>query len=201
MGLPLIKNDQVYTYGDYAGWPDEERWELIDGIAYNMCAAPSLKHQRVSRKLSSKIDSYLTGRFCEMFSAPFDVTFPQFPEQDPDEVLTVVQPDISVICDSSKLTEKGCTGAPDLIIEILSPHTSKKDLNEKFRLYEREGVSEYWIVDPISCYVQVFSLMEEGKYDEGTLTPPADWREKNSTIQSNVLKGFSIKPEEIFTET
>ena len=120
-----------------------------------------------------------------------------------DEIDTIVQPDISVICDPSKIIKKGCLGAPDLIIEILSPSTSKKDLNEKFQLYEKHGVKEYWIVDPGNRYIQIFHLLTEGKkagkYDDGTLIPPANWREdKNTIAESVVLDGFRVDVKELF---
>ena len=118
---------------------------------------------------------------------------------------TIVQPDISVICDPDKIIEKGCLGAPDLIIEILSPSTAKKDMHEKFQLYEKQGVKEYWIVDPGNKYIRVFHLQiagkESGNYDEGTLIPPADWREENSIAESAVLDGFKIDTKELFANS
>jgi len=200
MGIPKIKNDQIYTYNDYVLWPDDERWELIDGVAWNMSPAPSRKHQKVSRILSTKIDNFLMNGKCEFYAAPFDVTFPDFSGQELSDVRTVVQPDLSVICDPGKLTDKGCSGAPDLIIEILSPYTSKKDLNEKFRLYEREGVREYWIVDHESRYVQVFILQADGIYDAGTVTPPVALKsdESDRNVTSTALTGFSIAIDDLF---
>ncbi|MBN2656733.1 MAG: Uma2 family endonuclease [Spirochaetales bacterium] len=202
MGIPKIKNDQIYTYGDYATWPDDERWELIDGVAWNMSPAPATRHQRISRKLSTEIDTFLKDKTCEVFAAPFDVTFPDFAGQEESDIRTVVQPDLSVICDPDKLTEKGCTGAPDLVIEILSPYTSKKDLNEKFRLYEREGVREYWIIDHESRYVQVFLLNDKGTYDEGTIIPPAFLKndESDKIVNSFVLREFSVNLNDLFIE-
>lgn len=200
VGLPLKKDDQIYTYRDYSLWPDDERWELIDGVAWNMSPAPATKHQRISRILTTKIDTFLKNGTCEVFAAPFDVTFPDFAGQEESDIRTVVQPDLSVICNPEKLTDKGCTGAPDLVIEILSPYTSKKDLNEKFRLYEREGVSEYWIVDHESRYVQVFVLGENGKYDEGRVIPPVMLKNDRSDrlVESIVLNGFSIYIDDLF---
>ncbi len=203
MGLPIKKAEYKFTYRDYSTWADDERWELIDGIAYNMSPAPTAQHQRISRIFSNKICNFLEGKSCEPFIAPFDVYISGSPDEDFNSIDTIVQPDISVICDPSKIIEKGCLGAPDLIVEILSPSTSKKDLNEKFHLYERSEVKEYWIVDPGNKFIEVFHLQtkgkETGKYDDGTLVPPADWREENTIACSQVLSGFEIDTKELFT--
>ncbi len=201
MGLPIRKSDHKFTYQDYCSWPEDERWELIDGIAYDMSPAPSSRHQWISFELARKIGNYLENKQCKAFSAPFDVMLPGFPVESENEIDTIIQPDISVICDSSKIIEKGCLGAPDLIVEILSPSTSKKDLNEKFQLYEKHGVKEYWVVDPGNKYIRVFHLLTDdkknGKYDDGTLIPPADWREKNNIAESVVLDGFQVDVKEL----
>ena len=203
VGLSKTKHDNKFTYREYCSWPEDERWELIDGVAYDMCAAPTSNHQRISVRISTNISNWLKGKECEIFSAPFDVMLPIFPIENEDKINTIVQPDISVICDPSKIIEKGCLGAPDLIVEILSPSTSKKDLNEKFGLYEKHGVKEYWVVDPGNKYVRVFHLLMDdkkvGKYDDGTLIPPANWREdKNNIAESVVLDGFKVDVKELF---
>jgi len=202
MALPLKKSDQRYTYKEYCSWPDDERWELIDGVAYNMSPAPSSRHQGLSFDLARQIGNFLEKRECKAFSAPFDVFLPTFPLKTENEIDTVVQPDISVICDKSKIIEKGCLGSPDLIIEILSPSTSKRDLNGKFQLYERSGVKEYWVVDPGNRYIRVFHLQtegkESGKYDEGKLVPPAEWGEENTIVESVVLEGFKVDIKNLF---
>jgi Uma2 family endonuclease len=203
MPIPLQESDHKFTYKEYCSWPYDERWELIDGVAYDMCAAPTSGHQRISMKISTNINIWLKNKKCEVFSAPFDVLLPTFPLKNEGEIETVVQPDISVICDSKKIIDKGCLGAPDLVLEILSPSTSKKDLNEKFQLYEKHGVKEYWIIDPGNKYIQVFHLLTEGKssgkYDDGTLVPPANWREdKNNIAESFVLAGFKVDVKELF---
>ncbi len=203
MGVEKGKTDHKFTYKDYSSWPEDERWELIDGIAYDMCAAPTSKHQEISGELYFQLKLFLKKGNCKTFSAPFDIFLPIFPIKDVNEINTVIQPDISVICDSSKIIDKGCLGAPDLIIEILSPSTSKKDLNEKFQLYEKHGVKEYWVVDPGNKYIQVFHLQSEGKdsgkYDTGTLVPPANWREdKNTIAESVVLEGFIVNVKDLF---
>ncbi|MCP4693168.1 MAG: Uma2 family endonuclease, partial [Desulfobacterales bacterium] len=122
MALPLLKNE-YYTYADYLTWTDDERWELIDGEPYNMSPAPSTAHQRVLMKFINQIENFLSDRKCEAFPAPFDVRFPGEVEA-PEDIIDVVQPDISVICDPSKIDEKGCLGAPDFIAEIISPSTA-----------------------------------------------------------------------------
>jgi Uma2 family endonuclease len=165
MSLPAVHYEERFTYADYLIWPDDERWELIDGVAYDMSPAPSTNHQRVSRQLLVQFANFLEQNACEVFQAPFDVRLPESDEAD-DEIENVVQPDISVICDPSKLDSKGCKGAPDLIIEILSPSTAKKDRHEKFLLYERHGVKEYWIVHQSEHLVEVFKLNDDGVYDK-----------------------------------
>jgi Uma2 family endonuclease len=152
--------DTQFTYGDYRTWPDEERWELIDGVAYDMSPAPGFRHQSVSSELVIQFGTHLRNSPCRVLAAPFDVRLPQSDEAD-DDIDTVVQPDLVVVCDRNKLDEKGCRGAPDLVIEILSPHTAHKDLNEKFLLYERSGVKEYWIVHSLDRTVIVFRLEGE----------------------------------------
>lgn len=203
MELKKDKTDFKFTYKDYCSWPEEERWELICGKAYNMSPAPSRRHQEISFELSGILREYLKGKDCKAFAAPFDVMLPGFPVEKEDEIDTVVQPDISVICNPTKITDKGCLGAPDLIIEILSPATFKKDLNEKFQLYEKHGVREYWIVDPDNRYFRIFHLLSEdntsGVYDNGTISPPADRVKGDNTIaKSDVLKGFQVDVKKLF---
>ena len=152
-----------YTYGDYLNWMDEERWELIAGVPYNMSPAPTRAHQEISGELFKQIANYLTGKTCKVYAAPFDVRLPQGDEED-EKIDTVVQPDLVVVCDQQKLDESGCKGAPDWIIEILSPYTAGKDLKIKFALYERVGVKEYWLVDPANKTVQVYIRGENGRY-------------------------------------
>jgi Uma2 family endonuclease len=128
---------ESYTYEDYCEWDDGNRYEVINGIAY-MLAAPLRNHQTISGELYKQLAVFLTGKSCKVYSAPFDVILSDD---------TVVQPDISVICDRSKLTKAGCSGAPDLIIEILSPSSVVLDTIVKLNKYMSGGVKEYWIVD------------------------------------------------------
>lgn len=150
-----------YTYQDYLGWHFDERVELIFGRIYQLPSFPGLKHQRVSMALIRLISNFLYRKTPEIFHAPFDV---RFPLQNPEKIDTVVQPDISIICDPGKIDDKGCNGAPDWIIEILSPRTASKDLNEKFQLYQHAGVQEYWVVHPHEGTLLVYVLNEVGEY-------------------------------------
>ena len=158
-----------YTYADYLTWIDDKSRELINGFIH-MMSAPRDIHAKVSFNILGNLWAVLQenkGK-CQVRSAPFDVRFPKNGETADDKIYTVVQPDICVICDLSKLDERGCCGAPDMIIEILSPSTSKKDQTKKFDLYEEHGVKEYWIVHPSDKTINVFILQGNGKYDDGT---------------------------------
>ena len=163
MALPAYKEVERYSYGDYLNWPDEERWELIDGEAYDMSPAPSRWHQRISIELVRQIANFLSGKKCEVYSAPFDVRLPEADEDD-SETMTVVQPDIVVICDPAKLDDRGCRGAPDFVVEILSPFTASKDQIEKLALYQKHGVKEYWIVHPTDNLLTARLLGKDGRY-------------------------------------
>lgn len=162
MGQALRKSTAAFTYADYCAWPDDERWELIDGEAYAM-AAPSCAHQAAVGELFVQISLFLRGKPCRPFIAPFDVRLPDRQEAD-DQITTVVQPDISVICDPDKLDERGCRGAPDWVIEVLSPSTAAKDQIEKRDIYERVGVREFWLVHPADHVVTIYTLDAERRY-------------------------------------
>jgi len=165
MAISSSKPDIKYSYGDYLKWPDEERWELIEGVPYCMAPAPSVEHQIISGEIFRQLANYLFDKDCKVFNAPFDVILPENDEKDED-IQTVVQPDILVICDKSKLDKRGYRGAPALVVEILSQSTTKKDLNEKYNLYERSGVKEYWVVFPLDQVLDVYLLDENGKYQK-----------------------------------
>lgn len=162
MGAAAEQLQQHFTYADYCRWPEDERWELIDGVAYAM-AAPSRIHQRIILKVGGQVDRHLEGKSCETYIAPFDVRLPNRHEAD-DQVDTTVQPDLVVICDKNKLDDKGCRGAPDWIIEVLSPTTALRDMDQKRWLYERHGVKEYWIIHPTDRWIMVHTLKEDGQY-------------------------------------
>lgn len=185
--MPLLQKepDRVFTYKDYLTWNDNERWELINGVAYNMTPAPSVNHQRVSMELGRQFANFLSDKPCEVFSAPLDVRFSEPNEKDED-IKNVVQPDIVVVCDSSKLDEKGCKGTPDLIIEIVSPSSASIDNIKKLQQYEKNGVKEYWIVHPIYKIVTIYKIMENGLYGK-----PETYSEKDK-IEVELLKGLTI---------
>jgi Uma2 family endonuclease len=170
MELSLDLNKR-YTYADYLTWWDDKVRELIHGAIKMMSPAPRPIHSELDVNLSWCLKSIVKknkGK-CKVYSAPFDVRFPKQDEIADDKIDTVVQPDLCVVCDLSKLDGGGCCGAPDLIVEILSPSSLKRDMHEKFALYEEHGVREYWIVQPESQALNVYLLQENGKYDEGTL--------------------------------
>jgi len=159
-----------YTYSDYLTWQFTEMVELIKGKIYKMSPAPANRHQAISGNIFREISVFLKKKTCQLRHAPFDVRLTQF--KDDQKITTVVQPDLCVICDPSKLDERGCIGAPDFIVEILSPSTSYKDTHEKFSIYEEAGVQEYWIVDPSNSLLDIFVLENnkyvfKGKYGKG----------------------------------
>ncbi len=158
--IKLLDLNKRYTYADYLTWRFRERVELIMGRIFKMTPAPSRLHQEILGKLHLAIGNVLSGSSCNIYLAPFDVRLPQKDGRED----TVVQPDICIVCDKSKLDLKGCNGAPDLIIEILSPSTASKDLKEKYMLYEAAGVLEYWTVDPVDGLINVYTLDKNGKY-------------------------------------
>ena len=184
--LPDIKKGQRYTYADYCTWGEDVRCELIDGVVYDMSPAPGWMHQDLSRNLIGQLFNFLEGKTCKVFHAPFDVRL------DDDYDGTVVQPDIVVICDRSIISGTGCTGAPDMVVEILSPSTASKDMLVKFNRYLKAGVREYWIVDPQTRVVRVCSL-NNGKYDS------IDYLDADK-IAVNVLEGCEIDIKRLFAD-
>lgn len=196
MGPPNLaeKLDERFTYGQYYQWDDGERWELIDGVPYNMTPAPVRRHQGILMRVSLVVGNFLAGKPCQVYFAPFDVRLPDFSEQDDTDVPTVVQPDLVVVCDEKKLDDCGCRGAPDLVLEILSPSTSRKDIGVKFSLYERHGVREYWIIHPAEESLMVFTIGEDGKYGR-----PQGYGRGDFAV-STVLDGFELNLEEVFAE-
>ncbi|MDO4431220.1 MAG: Uma2 family endonuclease [Lonepinella koalarum] len=152
--LDQLDLNQSYTYSDYLKWKLKERVEIIKGKIMTMSPAPLRLHQRISMKLTSNFLKYFDNYQCQLYSAPFDVRFPD----EKGNIKTVVQPDLCVICDHQKLDKKGCIGAPDLIVEILSPGNSKKEMKDKFELYQEQGVKEYWVVNPVEQNILVYVL-------------------------------------------
>ena len=151
-----------YTYQDYLTWTFPERVELFRGKPFELSPAPNRRHQRISVALTLQIGNQIHGKGCELFTAPFDVRLP-IPNRKgkPD---TVVQPDLCVVCDENKLDKQGCDGAPDLVVEILSPGSPKREVREKYDLYEEAGVKEYWVIYPEEDTLFVFVLNEENKF-------------------------------------
>lgn len=188
------KCDERFTYGQYYHWDDGERWELIDGVPYNMTPASLRRHQGILMKVSRIVGNFLEGKPCQVYFAPFDVRLPDFANQDDDEVPTVVQPDLVVVCDEKKLDDRGCRGAPDLVVEIVSSSTSRKDLTVKFDLYERAGVREYWIIHPSEESLMIFTLGMDGTYGR----PRGYGRGDRAT--SCVLEGLEVSLEDVFGE-
>lgn len=151
-----------YTYADYMLWQFQERVELIKGKIFKMSPAPNTLHQKISISLASIIFVHFKPHHCQAFAAPFDVRLPVKDKKGRQS--TVVQPDLCVICDESKLDEQGCNGAPDWVIEILLPGNSRFEMREKFRIYEEAGVREYWMVHPVEKYLLPYILNEAGQY-------------------------------------
>lgn len=160
--MSLVDKNKTYTCADYLTWPEDERWEIIEGIPY-MQAAPSWQHQSISSELNRQFSNYLLNKSCRIFNAPFDLILPSKNENVEDS-RNVVQPDLLVICNMKGLRGTGFYGVPDLIIEITSPSTIRKDKVLKFNRYEKVGVREYWIVEPDGKFISVFTLGENGRY-------------------------------------
>lgn len=180
-----------YSYADYLKWNLDEMVELIKGRVFKMSPAPNRVHQALSWQLSGMLYNYLKGKNCQAFSAPFDVRLPLKSKKNED-IHTVVQPDICVICDLSKLDEAGCIGAPDLIIEILSKGNNQKELKHKYEVYEESGVKEYWIIHPEEQSILIYTLID-GEYKPSRLLTHGD------VAHSNVLSGFQFNLTELFS--
>ncbi|MBF0500350.1 MAG: Uma2 family endonuclease [Candidatus Riflebacteria bacterium] len=161
-------SEKRFTYGDYCTWPEDERWELIDGVPFDMTPAPSRQHSKISGSLFYQFYNFFSGKPCEVHNAPFDVRLPRNKEPD-DKIDTVVQPDILVVCDEKKLDDKGCRGAPDLVVEIISPSTASRDNITKKALYEKHGVKEYWLVSPTDRLVTIYRLEPDGEFGKSII--------------------------------
>lgn len=182
----------TYTYADYLLWQFEERLELIRGKIFRMSPAPSSGHQKILGNLHLEIGPFFKKHHCQAFIAPFDVRLPKKDQGISDQkIYTVVQPDICVICDESKIDERGCVGAPDLVIEILSPGNSKKELDNKFDLYQESGVKEYWIVQPGEKNALIFILNDSGSF--------VGLKPATEKIRSTIFPDLEIDLKEIFS--
>jgi len=185
--------NKTYTYADYLTWQFKERVELLWGKIKKMTAAPSTQHQKVLGKLHLSMGNNLKRNPCQVFVAPFDVRLPSN-NAGSSQVINVVQPDICVICDGAKIDEKGCLGAPDLIVEILSPSSSTRDMKDKLKLYEQSGVPEYWVVDPFDGIIHVFVMNDDGKYLNRYPVTSED------TLRSEKIPGLLIQMEDVFPD-
>ncbi len=183
--------NKSYTYADYLQWKFEERLELIKGKIFKMSPAPSTRHQQISGHIYREISWFLKGKTCHIFSAPFDVRLSKKGSNN-SEITTVVQPDICVICEESKLDERGCLGAPDIVVEILSPGNTKKEMRNKFQLYQESSIPEYWVVFSAEELIQIFRLNAQGKYIADDPYVPGD------EIRTPILKGFKLQLTEVF---
>jgi Uma2 family endonuclease len=183
-------SDYSYTYADYLQWKFEERLELFKGKIFKL-AAPNTKHQVISMRLQLRIGGFFENTPCFVFVAPYDVRLPVKNREKDNEITTVVQPDLGIVCDTSKIDDRGCCGAPDLVVEILSPGNSQKEVQLKFELYEEAGVKEYWIINPVEENIVVFILNEEGKFGGGKMYA-------GKTISPHFVPELKIQVRDIF---
>ena len=181
-----------YTFADCLGWDEKERAEIIGGEVL-MMAPPSRIHQKISGEIFRQLANFLEGKRCEVYSAPFGVRLFEKDGDRPEDVDTVVEPDITVVCDTSRLDQHCCKGAPELVMEILSPSSRRHDMLVKLNLYQRAGVREYWIVNPDEQTVQVMLLKD------GYLLPVEDYS-REDTASVNILEDCTIELSKVFTE-
>ncbi|MDR3600310.1 MAG: Uma2 family endonuclease [Desulfosporosinus sp.] len=190
--MPIPESTEKYTYADYLTWPEGERWEIFDGVPY-MQAAPSTVHQETLMEIARQIANHLKDKSCKVYPAPFCVRLTKGDEILDEDIQKVVEPDITIVCDKSKVDEKGCNGAPDVIIEIISPLSVKIDRIIKFNMYEKVGVKEYWIVEPEVKIVSVFALQENGRYGRQEVYSEED------QISLNIIPDLTIDLKLVFT--
>ena len=193
MELADLDFSKTYTYADYLKWTFDERIELIKGKIFQMSPAPGRSHQDISFSISLKLGNYLKGKACKAYYAPFDVRLSRNSEDDK-AIYTVLQPDICVICDLSKLDDKGCIGAPDIVIEILSPGNNKKELRNKYDVYQETGVKEYWVIHPSERTFLKYTLDDNGFFQPSRLLIGGD------KITTTILPGFAMDVDEIFED-
>ena len=191
--MPLSAKQERFTFADCLTWDEDEHIEIINGEAF-MMATPSRIHQGICFEIGRQLGNYLEGKQCKVYPAPFGVRLFEQDGDSPENVDTVVEPDISVVCDRSKLDEHGCKGAPDLIVEVLSPSTQRHDQLVKLNLYQRAGVREYWIVDPENRTVRVMV-----QADDGLLHVHEVYRQVD-VAKVNVLDGCFIELSKVFSE-
>jgi Uma2 family endonuclease len=182
---------KTYSYADYLQWTFEDRLELIKGKIFKMTPAPAPIHQRLSWRIAGELYNDLKNKPCQAYPAPFDVRLPRKGENEDKKIFTVVQPDICIICDPSKVDTRGCTGAPDIVLEILSPGNNQKELRNKYEVYEESGVKEYWIISPQDESFLKYTLID-GHYRPSKLMTIGD------IITTPILPGFELHLETVF---
>lgn len=189
MTLSSLDKSKTYTVADYLSWDFPERVELINGKVYELMPGPSPFHQKITAAIFVAFDSFLKNKPCDVFFAPIDVYLPGGSVND-----TVLQPDICVICDRTKIQKRGCFGAPDIVVEILSPGNTTKELKLKYKAYEEAGVKEYWVVSPLYQLLQVYRLVN-GKFEQEQVKSGGD------LVYSQALPGFVLDLNEVFKDT
>lgn len=187
--LDQLDTSKLYTFADYLNWAFTERVELIRGRLVKMSPAPGKEHQRIAGNLYGLFWYHFKDRSCQFFPAPFDV---RLPVPKGDQTFTVVQPDLCVVCDPDKLDEKGCYGAPDLIVEILSPGNAKTEMTDKFDVYQESGVLEYWLIDPLQKVLIIYVRNEDGQFIGQR--PLAE----DDQVQSKVFPNLTIDLSDVF---
>ncbi len=190
--LDQLDPSAIYTYADYFSWRLKERLELLRGKIALMSPAPNRYHQEVVGNLHLYLGNFLRKQPCKVFMAPFDVRLPRPHSAADDPIFTVVQPDLCVVCDESKLDAQGCIGAPDLVVEVLSPGNARKEMREKFELYEEAGVREYWLVNPAER--SVFRYLRN---EAGIFLAPQPLTDQE-TLLTDLLPGLEIDLGEVF---
>ena len=189
--MPLPKEER-YTWADVLSWPEQERAELVEGVPVLM-APPSRIHQEIVAELTRQLGNYLDGKTCRAYPAPFAVRLFEQAGDRPEDVDTMVEPDVSIVCDPGKLDDMGCKGAPDMVAEVLSPSTQRHDRLVKYNLYQRAGVREYWIIDPENRTVQV-SVLDGGRYRLAEVYTAQD------VAKVNVLEGCFVELSKLFRD-
>jgi Uma2 family endonuclease len=191
--LSQLDPNGSYTYADYLTWKFEEYVELIKGRVFQM-AAPSRVHQKSCGDLYFELRKFFAQNPCDVYLAPFDVRLKRLNKATHQEIITVVQPDICVVCDKEKLDDRGCIGAPDLVIEVLSPGNTKKEMRQKYEVYEESGVKEYWLVNLTDKTVLIYRLNDDGKFIG--LQPLTD----DDFLTTPLFEGMNIPVQNIFED-
>jgi len=193
LSKPRAPITERYTYSDYASWPEDVRYELLNGTPYAMTPAPSSRHQILATRLSGLVSTALQDSPCVPVAAPYDVLL-DAPERGRDKAENVVQPDLVIICDRNKIRPHGCEGAPDLVIEIVSPSSQVRDYVQKLRAYERFGVAEYWVLDPDGRLLNVFRTTGGSRLD------PVETLTAKDVAVSSAVPGLTVELARLFAD-